>query len=58
MNRINSPEGSFLLQHLKEVAIDHQNGIFSGTNDVVQEISGRPPMTVEEFVIKNRGAFA
>jgi NAD(P)H dehydrogenase (quinone) len=48
---------TFLLQHLKEVAIDHQNGVFSGTNDLVQKIGGRPAMTVEEFVAKNRAVF-
>ena len=42
----------FVLQHLKEIAIDHQNGIFSGMNNYVQEIGGRPPMTVEQFVEK------
>src|SRR5262249_15020949 len=30
--------GSFLIQHLHEVAIDHQNGVFAGTNDVVKKI--------------------
>jgi NAD(P)H dehydrogenase (quinone) len=48
---------SFLMQHLHEVAIDHSNGIFAGTNNYIAEIGGRPPMTVEEFVIKNREAF-
>ena len=53
------PRGdSFLIQHLREVAIDHQNGIFTGTNDLVGKIGGRPPMTLEEFVNKNRAAFA
>ena len=53
------PRGdSFLIQHLREVAIDHQNGIFAGTNDLVEKIGGRPPMTLEEFVNKNRAAFA
>src|SRR5262249_27807756 len=28
---------SFLIQHLREVAIDHQNGLFAGTNDVVEK---------------------
>jgi NAD(P)H dehydrogenase (quinone) len=55
------PEGrtgdSFLLQHLREVAIDHQNGIFAGTNDLVDKIGGRPPMTLEEFINKHRAAF-
>ena len=49
---------SFTVQHLKEVAIDHQNGIFAGTNDLVEKIGGRPPMTLEEFINKNRAAFA
>jgi NAD(P)H dehydrogenase (quinone) len=53
------PRGdSFLIQHLREVAIDHQNGIFAGTNDLVEKIGGRPPMTLEEFIAKNRAAFA
>jgi len=47
----------FVFQHLKEIAIDHQNGIFSGMNNYVQEISGRPPITVEQFVEKHRSEF-
>jgi NAD(P)H dehydrogenase (quinone) len=50
-------EESFLIQHLREVAIDHQNGIFAGTNDLVEKIGGRPPMTLEEFITKHRTAF-
>jgi NAD(P)H dehydrogenase (quinone) len=49
---------SFLMQHLHEVAIDHSNGIFAGTNNYIAEIGGRQPMTVEEFVANNREAFA
>ena len=49
---------SFAIQHLREVAIDHQNGIFAGTNDLIEKIGGRPPMTLEEFISKNRAAFA
>src|SRR6266853_1526466 len=56
------PEGStgesFLIQHLREVAIDHQNGVFAGTNDVVEKIGGRQPTTLEEFITKHRQAFA
>ena len=50
-------ENSFLFQHLREVAIDHQNGIFAGTNDLVEELGGRPPMTLEAFIEKHRAAF-
>jgi NAD(P)H dehydrogenase (quinone) len=49
---------SFAIQHLREVAIDHQNGIFAGTNDLIEKIGGRPPMTLEEFINKHRAAFA
>ena len=56
------PEGrtgeSFLIQHLREVAIDHQNAVFAGTNDVVKKIGGRQPTTLEEFITKHRKAFA
>ena len=48
---------SFLFQHLQEVAIDHQNGIFEGTNDLVEKLGGRPPMTLEAFITKYRKAF-
>ena len=56
------PEGrtgdSFLIPHLREVAIDHQNGVFAGTNDVVKRIGGRQSTTLEEFITKHRQAFA
>ena len=48
---------SFTVQHLREVAIDHQNGIFAGTNDLVEKLGGRPPMTLEAFIEKHRAAF-
>ena len=47
----------FLFQHLREVAIDHQNGIFAGTNNLVEKLGGRPPMTLEAFITKHRRAF-
>jgi NAD(P)H dehydrogenase (quinone) len=53
------PRGeSFVIQHLREVAIDHQNGVFAGTNDLVKKIGGRQPTTLEEFITKHRKAFA
>jgi len=48
---------SFLGQHLKEVAIDLQNGVFEGTNDLVEKLGGHPPMTLEAFIEKHRAAF-
>jgi len=54
---IGRPANDFLFQHLREVAIDHQNGIFAGTNDLVEKLGGRPPMTLEAFIEKHRAAF-
>jgi hypothetical protein len=34
------PGSEFLVQHLREVAIDHTNGVFAGTNDFVEKIGG------------------
>jgi uncharacterized protein YbjT (DUF2867 family) len=51
------PVNDFLFQHLREVAIDHQNGIFAGKNDLVEKLGGRPPTTLETFIEKHRAAF-
>jgi NAD(P)H dehydrogenase (quinone) len=45
------------VQHIVSVAQDYQDGIFSGTNNVVEELTGRKPLTVEEFVTINRERF-
>jgi hypothetical protein len=39
------------MRHLHEVATDHNNGLFAGTNNYIAEIyiaeiGGHPPMTV------------
>ncbi|WP_433298134.1 NmrA family NAD(P)-binding protein [Pseudonocardia sp. CA-142604] len=46
-----------LVQHLSNVAVDYQNGVFAGTNDVVEKIGGCPPLSVEQFVAENRSFF-
>jgi hypothetical protein len=46
-----------LIQHLSNVAVDYQNGIFSGTNNLIELIGNHPPMTVEEFVIDRKQVF-
>jgi NAD(P)H dehydrogenase (quinone) len=48
---------SFFLQHIHEVALDHQAGIFAGINDLIETIGGRPPMSLEAFIEKHRKAF-
>jgi hypothetical protein len=37
---------------------DYQDGIFSGTNNVVEKLTGRKPLTFEQFVEINRDRFA
>jgi NAD(P)H dehydrogenase (quinone) len=45
-------------QHLLSVAVDYQNGVFAGTNTLVEELTGTPPMTVEAFIRKHAAVFA
>ena len=47
----------FAVTHLKAVAVDHQNGIFSGETDVVERIGGQPPQSLPEFIRENINAF-
>jgi NAD(P)H dehydrogenase (quinone) len=47
----------FLIQHLSHVAQDYRDGIFSGTNNLVEVISGTPATTVEQFTAANRAVF-
>jgi uncharacterized protein YbjT (DUF2867 family) len=48
----------FLTQHLSSVAVDYRNGVFAGTNDLVERIGGKKPTTVEEFIAANSAAFS
>jgi NAD(P)H dehydrogenase (quinone) len=45
-------------QHLLSVAVDYQDGIFAGTNSVVEDITGVAPLTVEAFIKKHAARFA
>lgn len=46
------------VQHVSSVAKDYQDGVFAGENNLVEVITGRPPMTVPEFVTANLTAFS
>jgi len=56
-NRPNGSEESHLSQHLRAATIDHDNGLFAGTNDLVERITGHAPITIEEYVTTHRAAF-
>ncbi|RNJ45368.1 NmrA family transcriptional regulator [Mesorhizobium erdmanii] len=47
----------FLIQHFCAIALDYQNGIFSGADKIIAEVTGAPPMTVQDFVTSHRAAF-
>jgi NAD(P)H dehydrogenase (quinone) len=47
----------FFAQHIVEVAKDHEAGVFSGTDEVIEKITGQPPMGLEEFINKHRDSF-
>jgi hypothetical protein len=46
-----------LWQHFAEIAKDHQNGIFAGTNDLVERITEKRPIELPEFLKAHREAF-
>jgi NAD(P)H dehydrogenase (quinone) len=47
----------FLVQHLVEVAQNYREGIFAGTNDIVEKITGTPALSVPAFIEKHRKGF-
>lgn len=46
-----------LWQHFAEIAKDHQNGVFAGTNDLVEKIGGKRPTTLPEFLRAHQNKF-
>jgi NAD(P)H dehydrogenase (quinone) len=55
--RVPGYSSPFLLQHIGAIALDAQNGITGGTSSAMEHLTGRPGMTVQEFVKKHRAAF-
>lgn len=47
-----------VVQHLREAFIDHDHGKFEGMNSLIEQITGRTPMSIEAFVKKHAQAFA
>jgi NAD(P)H dehydrogenase (quinone) len=48
---------SHFVQHLSNVAQDYRDGIFSGTNNLVEVIGGTKPTTVEDYITATRALF-
>ena len=47
-----------LITHLKAVAQDHQDGVFSAQTDVVERIGGTPAQSLSDFIKSNLAHFA
>jgi uncharacterized protein YbjT (DUF2867 family) len=47
----------FVIQHFLAVAVDYQNGIFSGVDGLIGQVTGQAPQTVADFVGANRQLF-
>jgi uncharacterized protein YbjT (DUF2867 family) len=45
------------IQHISAVAQDCREGIFSGTNNLVEKLTGQKPMTMRDYIVKNKALF-
>jgi hypothetical protein len=39
------------------VAQDCRDGVFSGTNDLVEKLTGQKPMQMLDYIVKNKALF-
>ena len=44
-----------MIQHFCAIALDYQNGVFAGEDQIIAAVTGQRPMTVEEFVTLHPG---
>ena len=44
-------------QHVSAVAQDCRDGIFSGTNDLVEQLTGQKPIGMLDYILKNKTLF-
>ena len=45
------------IQHISAVAQDCRDGVFSGTNDLVEKLTGQKPMQMLDYILKNKALF-
>ena len=46
------------IQHISAVAQDCRDGIFSGTNDLVEKLTGQKPLPMVDYIVKNKALFS
>lgn len=49
--------GEFPAQHIVGIAKDYDSGLFSGTDEVIEKITGKPPIGFEEFINQHISVF-
>src|SRR5258707_2608645 len=47
----------YIRQHISAVAQDCRDGVFSGTNDLVEKLTGQKPMQIQDYIAKNKALF-
>lgn len=52
-----SGASEFFVQHFSNVAQDYRDGVFAGVNNLVEEIGGVKPISVEDYVAATRSRF-
>src|SRR6266478_1337833 len=45
---------AYNFQHIAAVAQDCRDGLFSGTNDVVEKLTGQKPLEIVDYITKNK----
>jgi len=48
----------FLVQHLCGVAPGYREGLFGGTDTIIEKVTGKAPMTFEDYLLLNQDALA
>lgn len=46
------------IQHISAVAQDCRDGLFAGTNDLVEKLTGRKPLPMVDYITKNKALFS
>jgi NAD(P)H dehydrogenase (quinone) len=47
----------YIRQHISAVAQDCRDGVFSGTNDLVEKLTGQKPLQLVDYITKHKAAF-
>ena len=49
--------GGNAIKKLLELNQDCRDGVFSGTNDLVEKLTGHKPMRMLDYIVKNKALF-